>query len=626
MLPVGETQIIADLDELLNNTRQTLLGLRGAHGHWEGQLSSSALSTATAVMALEDFLRCNADDISSKEYGEIQRYIDRGLRWLAETQLDDGGWGDTVLSIANISTTALVWAAFARSEAQFNETAGRAAAWLQRAAGSLEPRPLALAIERRYGKDRTFSVPILTTLALRERLGPIKVAWKLVPQLPFELAACPHQWFARMKLPVVSYALPALIAIGQVRHYHRPTANPLFRWLRNLAKLRTLRVLKSIQPEGGGFLEATPLTSFVTLSLLNAGQHQHEVVRQGIDFLIRSFRPDGSWPIDTNLTTWVTTLSINALAVSGSLESHLNAQDRHQVRAWLMNQQFVVEHPYTHAPPGAWAWTDLPGGVPDADDTPGALLALSHLSLPADAAAKAAAAGVTWLLNVQNSDGGIPTFCKGWGNLPFDRSSADLTAHTLRAWHCWKDAVSPELQQRIRHGLDQGLKFLRRTQRPDGAWAPLWFGNQFAADEQNLTYGTSRVVLALATLSDAVNIVPCIAAGRQWLQAAQNDDGGWGGATGTPSSIEETALALEALCAGEGDIPEPAKVAAICRGLAWLNQQTKRGREFRPTPIGFYFAKLWYYEQLYPVVYTLAATGRARHWFQRAQTLAAATK
>jgi len=119
---------------------------------------------------------------------------------------------------------------------------------------------------------------------------------------------------------------------------------------------------------------------------------------------------------------------------------------------------------------------------------------------------------------------------------------------------------------------------------------------------------------------------PCIAAGRQWLHAAQNDDGGWGGATGTPSSIEETALALEALCAGEADIPEPAEVAAICRGLAWLNQQTKRGREFRPTPIGFYFAKLWYYEQLYPVVYTLAATGRARHWFQRAQTLAAATK
>ena len=27
----------------------------------------------------------------------------------------------------------------------------------------------------------------------------------------------------------------------------------------------------------------------------------------------------------------------------------------------------------------------------------------------------------------------------------------------------------------------------------------------------------------------------------------------------------------------------------------------------RPTPIGFYFAKLWYYERLYPMVFTVAA-------------------
>ena len=38
-----------------------------------------------------------------------------------------------------------------------------------------------------------------------------------------------------------------------------------------------------------------------------------------------------------------------------------------------------MRHPYTGAAPGGWAWTDLPGGVPDADDTPGALLALVAL-------------------------------------------------------------------------------------------------------------------------------------------------------------------------------------------------------------------------------------------------------
>ena len=41
--------------------------------------------------------------------------------------------------------------------------------------------------------------------------------------------------------------------------------------------------------------------------------------------------------------------------------------------------------------------------------------------------------GVKWLLDLQNRDGGWPTFCRGWGKLPFDRSGADLTAHALRA-------------------------------------------------------------------------------------------------------------------------------------------------------------------------------------------------
>ena len=47
--------------------------------------------------------------------------------------------------------------------------------------------------------------------------------------------------------------------------------------------------------------------------------------------------------------------------------------------------------------------------------------------------ASAARAGLGWLLDLQNHDGGWPTFCRGWGHLPFDRSGTDLTAHALRA-------------------------------------------------------------------------------------------------------------------------------------------------------------------------------------------------
>ena len=35
------------------------------------------------------------------------------------------------------------------------------------------------------------------------------------------------------------------------------------------------------------------------------------------------------------------------------------------------------------------------------------------------------------------------------------------------------------------------------------------------------------------------------------------------------------------------------------------------GTWLQPSAIGFYFAKLWYYEEMYPVVFTVAALGRA---------------
>ena len=63
----------------------------------------------------------------------------------------------------------------------------------------------------------------------------------------------------------------------------------------------------------------------------------------------------------------------------------------------------------------------------------GALLALRALGDADGASRRAALSGARWLRSLQNRDGGIPTFCRGWGQLPFDQSTSDLTAHALRA-------------------------------------------------------------------------------------------------------------------------------------------------------------------------------------------------
>lgn len=606
---------IPSFDQCLERTRRRLLGARLSKGHWEGNLSSSALSTATAVFALRSVLGAG---VQSGNREQIEHCIDCGLQWLVDHQNEDGGWGDTTMSFSNISTTALCWAALPSETERYKDLAAaktKAEAWLKQRAGGLDAASAASAIIARYGKDRTFSVPILTMCALAGRLDSQdgSSAWKWVPQLPFELAAFPQRWFKWLRLPVVSYALPALIAIGLVRHRWLPTRNPITRSLRVIARRRALRLLAQIQPKSGGFLEATPLTSFVLMSLIGAREFDHPVVQKAVDFLLRSARQDGSWPIDTNLATWVTTLSINALAVNPSFTASMPVEARNQLTNWLLDQQYRVEHPYTLANPGAWAWTDLTGGVPDADDTPGALLALHTLDPNSPRVREAAIAGVGWLLDLQNRDGGIPTFCRGWGKLPFDRSSCDLTAHAIRAWLVWLPVLPDKQAKRVSRAIHSGVDYLARQQRPDGAWVPLWFGNQHVPDDENPVYGTSRVLKMIEPLQQWSQIEPKLLArlaekGAAYLLSVQNSDGGWGGASNAASNIEETSLAIEALAGLPDEYCNSIESSkAIDRGVAWLATATENGSRFPPSPIGFYFAKLWYFEELYPLIFATGA-------------------
>lgn len=605
--------------EATHQLSRALLMERSDDGWWVGELSTSALSTATACMALHLAAEHPAcDQNTATRYRTLTR---RGCRWLIDHQNSDGGWGDTVLSVSNISTTMLAHATLTATSTTSDEHADAAAdpssddcsAALLSAQQYIDRAGGVDAVIRRYGKDRTFSVPILTHCALAGT-----VSWKRVIALPFELSCIPAKFYAAVRLPVVSYALPALIAIGQVIFHRKGHWNPLVRLLRQTSIGRSLRVLESIQPENGGFLEATPLTSFVCMSLLGCGRYDHRVTSRGLNFIEASVRDDGSWPIDTNLTTWVTTLSINALAgdphrsADLSLLPQLNADERGSIRTWLLRQQYRSVHPYTNSPPGGWSWTDLPGGVPDADDTPGAMLAVLNLRRPEEeysaAEAEALEQAALWLLGLQNRDGGWPTFCRGWGTLPFDRSSNDLTAHVLRALALWQSRISgrhdiaDQVSARTEVAIRRGLEFLRRQQASDGSWLPLWFGHQHHETEDNPLYGTAKVVVALRELG--LESEEFFRKALNWLLQNQNDDGSWSAVRGLSGSVEETGLALEAV-AGLPSAAEASERAAV-----WLTEKVQDGTVRDPTPIGFYFAKLWYFERLYPLIFAAAGLRR----------------
>ena len=567
-------------DRALRAAVDRLLGSMQPEGWWEGRLSSSALATATAVSALS---------LAAADRPQYRHLADGGAAWLAATQNADGGWGDTADSPSNLATTTLAAAALhlAGKQAELARTLANAERYVAATTGGAD---LVDAISAAYGIDRTFAVPILTNCALAGL-----VPWERIPRLPFALAALPHSWYKFLRLHVVSYALPALIAIGLLLDERKPSRNPLRKLARAAAQGPAMRKLEAIQPASGGFLEAIPLTSFVAMSLIPICGAGQPVVGKCLGFIERSVRPDGSWAIDSNLSVWLTTNSVKALSVAGELRRI----DATRTREWIEARQYRAAHPYTNASPGAWGWSHLPGSVPDVDDTASAILALAALG-----GSEAIAGGVRWLLNIQNADGGWPTFCRGWGKLPFDRSSPDLTAHVLRALNAAKAGDASAA------AAERGLQYLRRVQRDDGAWVPLWFGNQLAPGKENPVIGTAFVLRALHDLGmhDAM-----AARGAAYLAGAQNPDGGWGGARGIASSIEETALAVAALAAAAPAGCERVADArhAAARGAGYLVRRVEDGSWPAAAPVGLYFASLWYFEELYSIIWSADALGRA---------------
>jgi squalene-hopene/tetraprenyl-beta-curcumene cyclase len=647
--------ISLQIEQAIDRLTMELAADKGSASHWTGELSTSALSTATAVSALSVVRskQTNGDE-------SIHELIENGSLWLARSQNSDGGFGDTNRSLSNIATTLLVLAAW-----QLADHNARYAKQIQSAWQYVEQQGSWDGLRQRYGKDKTFVVPIMTNCAIAGI-----VDWNQIPTLPFEAAALPQSWYRFAKMPVVSYAIPALVAIGQAQFYHRRPRNPLTRLIRSYCVQPTRRVLTQMQPTSGGYLEAIPLTSFVLMSLASIDQHECRVAIEAIQFIRNSVLQDGSWPIDTNLATWVTSLtSVSFYQRGDSNSERIHGHDRspsdrspsdsrrlEHVRTidWLLSCQHVKRHPFTGADPGGWGWTNLSGAVPDADDTPAALLALHQwymsyqrtgdpsepssdchpselCQMRMDRVLTGAAMGCRWLLKLQNSDGGWPTFCRGWGTLPFDRSGSDLTAHAIRALYAWKSvpewmgqANHPIQEERIDRAIDRGWVYLAKQQRDDGSWLPLWFGNQDRPSEDNPVYGTGRVLRCFSDCNRTAN--ESFTRGQAFLFSLQNPDGGWGGgpSIGYPSrsmepgnvcsTIEETAIALDGIM---GQIDTTSHSDSIMHALAWLSAAVLAGDHQTSQPIGFYFARLWYHERLYPLVFSLSALKKGLEICQR---------
>lgn len=594
-----------DIAVRLNEVGKLIASELRPEGFWEGRLSSSALGVAVAVAAL------HFDDALKNE-----TEIRKGILWLQKNINSDGSFGDTPESKGNVSTSLLVYAAlnlYSASDLGAKETQQKVAGYLNSLNIDVHSPQVAEFILAHYQKDYTFSVPILAMCGVCGVPG--NDAFNHIPQLPFELSLLPRKFYRLLNLSVVSYAIPALVAVG-ILIYKKKKSNLFWRVIRRFSIKKAMTILHRMLPESGGFLEAIPLTAFVSLSLINSGFADTDVVKKGVQFLKRTQREDGGWPIDVDLSTWVTSLSVKAFR--GKLEGFLNSDQEDKIADYFRLIQNEKIHPFNGTGPGGWGWTKFSGSVPDGDDTPGAMLALLKLE-PKNKIKHEILNAATWLKELQNNDGGFPTFSRGWGKLPFDQSCSDLTGHCLLAvsevMENYQDELSRKESEKVKKIFEGALQYLEKKQSDNGSWLPLWFGNQLTANHTNPVYGTAKVV---TYLKDAAlhkwhstqtrdKLEKMIRKGNDFLIGVQNEDGSWGGDKNIQGTIEETSLAISALISEKNN--------KICEsGLKWL-EETIQEKGFVSAPIGLYFASLWYDEKMYPLTSYLEALARTEESF-----------
>ena len=224
---------IEKLMEIRADAIERLMKSRSTDGMWRGSLSSSAISTAVSVFALQR--------IDAEKYAH---HIQAGICWLRKTMKADGSWGDSVESPSNMTATLLTYVSLYAVGQAPNESRQ----YLNLHFGGDSEEALTQGVLRYYGRDLTFSVPILMMCALA---GVVK-DWSRIPPFPFELATLPQRLFRFLNLPVVSYAIPALIAIGVCQMHKR---GGFLSPVRRLFVPKAMRVLLRMQPEDGGFLE-----------------------------------------------------------------------------------------------------------------------------------------------------------------------------------------------------------------------------------------------------------------------------------------------------------------------------------------------------------------------------------
>ena len=594
--------------------------MQHADGWWKAELETNVTMDAEDVL-LREFLGIREPGVT-----------ERAAAWIRSAQREDGTWSVFAGGPGDLSTTIEAYVALRLAGDEPQAEQMRAASAFVRAAGGVERARVFthiwLALFGAWSWDR---VPaLLPEQILLPAWFPLNVydfacwarqtvvalsvvlAFRPVRPLPFELPEL-HGAEAWSPPSPASALGRGLVTLDNVlRVYQR---RPLRR-LRRLALGRAERWIVDRQEADGswGGIQPPWVYSLIALRLMGYPL-DHPVIRRGLEGLETfAIEEGGVRRLEAcQSPVWDTALALIALSdagVPGDHERVIGAVD------WLLSEQILgrgdwaVRRPALE--PGGWAFEFENVNYPDIDDTAEVVLALRTADHPDPGRVQAAIdRGVRWTAGMQSSDGGWAAFdvdnCRALvRDLPFcdfgeviDPPSADVTAHVVEMLAALGRGEDPAAQR--------GISWLLEAQEPGGSWFGRWGVNH--------VYGTGAVVPALVAAG-----VPAahdsIRRAVAWLEAHQNDDGGWGEdcrsyddptwigrGSSTPSQTAWALLALDA--AGE-------RSEAVERGVAWLVQaQRADGSWDEPQFTGTGFPSDFYINyHLYRQVFPMMALGR----------------
>ncbi|MDB5084591.1 MAG: sqhC 2, partial [Bacilli bacterium] len=279
---------------------------------------------------------------------------------------------------------------------------------------------------------------------LSKVIRPTKVILELTGQLPWKTSFFPKefillpQWFPINFYDLVGFSrvhiAPVVIAANQkysLRSSQTPDlqdlllSSPNIRINPDLSSKRDVNslsmrklehfLLERIE-ENGTLLSYASCTYLMIFALLAIGYPKdHPIIMRAISG-IKSLAYETARGLhiqNSSSTVWDTAL------ISYSLQEAGLAADSRTIRKagqYLLSRQHVKKGDWqVHNPkaePGGWGFSDINTLNPDIDDTTACLRAISQLAKVSEAYQSAWTKGMSWLLSMQNRDGGWPAFEK----------------------------------------------------------------------------------------------------------------------------------------------------------------------------------------------------------------------